>query len=294
MGTDKLDKDEFVKVPCSFVMGCDVQLAFRELRNVASSLRFWAGLAAVVLVLAVAAPFDTDTHFSFPVLLVYWGGIAAGTFFIAMGTGMVVSRALMRTGLTTLLADLSGSALASVPVTAFVVLFNRLFFAVDPIADHGLLRFFVQCMLITMAMFALFQLVEGRDKRSGGVKETGETRVTLHGENSGSVMTATTALHHRLPAEIGTDIVCLQAQDHYVDVTTSMGHAMLLMRMADAEREIEPLSGLRVHRSWWVAEQHMRRLTRQRSRHVLVLSNDIEVPVSRSRAPMVRSLLDAR
>ncbi|MEZ5790290.1 MAG: LytTR family DNA-binding domain-containing protein [Nitratireductor sp.] len=74
----------------------------------------------------------------------------------------------------------------------------------------------------------------------------------------------------------------LQAQDHYVRVTTTRGSEMILIRLADAENELGTGLGERVHRSWWVAKGHASRLERSNGRMELILSNGTSVPVSRS------------
>ncbi len=104
MSTEETDNDDCVNVQRSFAINPPLQLAIRELHATASSLRFWAGLGAVVLVLAVAAPFDTVAHFTFSTLLVYWGAIASGTFFVAMATSVAISSWFRQLGLPRYLA----------------------------------------------------------------------------------------------------------------------------------------------------------------------------------------------
>ena len=52
----------------------------------------------------------------------------------------------------------------------------------------------------------------------------------------------------RLPPELGRDLVCLRMADHYVEVFTTSGSTLILMRFADAVAELESAGGLRVHR----------------------------------------------
>jgi len=64
------------------------------------------------------------------------------------------------------------------------------------------------------------------------------------------------------------------------------------MRMSDAERELEGYSGMRVHRSHWVALLAVKGRTRQGNKWTAPLVNDIEVPVSRSQAQKLRVALE--
>ncbi len=97
----------------------------------------------------------------------------------------------------------------------------------------------------------------------------------------------------RLPAELGRDIVYLKMSDHYVEVFTTAGHTVMLMRLADAVMELEGL-GMRVHRSYWVASAHVERLARRGRRRFLRLAGGHDVPVSRTYVPAVETLLQGR
>ena len=92
----------------------------------------------------------------------------------------------------------------------------------------------------------------------------------------------------RLPAGLQGPVICLEMEDHYVRVHTPQGSALLLMRFSDALAELDPSSGLRVHRSWWIAAEALTGVER-RSRSVRAhLSNGLVAPVSR---PYVRTLM---
>lgn len=96
----------------------------------------------------------------------------------------------------------------------------------------------------------------------------------------------------RLPEAIGTDLICLQMEDHYVRVMTRQGEALILLRMRDAIQELEGVAGLQVHRSWWVATSEIVRLARQGRRTELTMSNAMRVPVSSRFRPALDSILD--
>ncbi len=85
----------------------------------------------------------------------------------------------------------------------------------------------------------------------------------------------------RLPAEMGEDPIYLRMRDHYVEVFTTAGQCVLLMRFGDAVRELDTL-GMRVHRSFWVNHAHVEGLVRRGQRRFLRLTGDREIPVSRS------------
>jgi len=90
----------------------------------------------------------------------------------------------------------------------------------------------------------------------------------------------------RVPREIGHDVTCLKTSGHYLEVTTGAGTATILLRMRDAIAELGEL-GMQVHRSYWVAHEHVVGVRRDGRRAYVRLSNDHEVPVSRSLLPAV-------
>jgi len=91
-----------------------------------------------------------------------------------------------------------------------------------------------------------------------------------------------------LPSYLGSDVICLENQDHYVRVYTTTGDAMILMRMRDAVAQLEG-KGERVHRSWWVARNAVVAAVRQDRNVRLRLSDGREVPVARSNVPALRA-----
>lgn len=87
----------------------------------------------------------------------------------------------------------------------------------------------------------------------------------------------------RLPVKFRTaDLYAISSEDHYLRVHTNLGEELILMRLADAVRELNGAEGLQVHRSWWVAKSGVTDEKKVDGRSLLVLTNGTEVPVSRS------------
>ncbi|GGH53808.1 hypothetical protein GVY41_09715 [Frigidibacter albus] len=85
----------------------------------------------------------------------------------------------------------------------------------------------------------------------------------------------------RLPDQQQAPLVRLSVRDHYVVIHTSQGTDTLLMRFADAMAETDPVEGLQVHRSHWVAAAEVAEPVRRGGRTLLVMKDGSEVPVSR-------------
>lgn len=97
----------------------------------------------------------------------------------------------------------------------------------------------------------------------------------------------------RLPGEIGTDLMSLSMADHYVEVKTQDGSTMVLMRFADALKELSGYPGHQIHRSHWVADKYVIRLERQGARNMAVLSDGSKLPVSKAYLDDVRSIVES-
>jgi DNA-binding LytR/AlgR family response regulator len=86
----------------------------------------------------------------------------------------------------------------------------------------------------------------------------------------------------RLPEQLGTDVIAVASELQYLRVWTPRGCALILGALADVESE-DSASGLRVHRSWWVANEHVVSVRRTPTGAVCLMSDGRQVPVSRRR-----------
>lgn len=91
-----------------------------------------------------------------------------------------------------------------------------------------------------------------------------------------------------LPANVGTDVVYLKSEDHYIDVRTTVGSSLVKMRFSDAIADLGD-RGIKVHRSYWVATSHVQRLVRTGKRTQIRLTGGHQVPVSVTHLPTVRA-----
>lgn len=101
---------------------------------------------------------------------------------------------------------------------------------------------------------------------------------------------ATNPLAGRLPLHLReARIHAIAAQDHYLEVYTSNGSALVHMTMREAETLMRGTRGLRVHRSYWVCLAAIERQVRRNGEHALFVTGGIEVPVSRRRLKDLRN-----
>ena len=91
-------------------------------------------------------------------------------------------------------------------------------------------------------------------------------------------------IYQRLPGDVVGDLMAISGSDHTVRVLTDCGSTSIRLRFSDALREVEGVSGLRVHRSHWVADAAATHVRRDGYRHFVVLWSGDELPVSRTYA----------
>jgi DNA-binding LytR/AlgR family response regulator len=93
----------------------------------------------------------------------------------------------------------------------------------------------------------------------------------------------------RLPPEIGSDIIALETEDHYLRVHAIGGSALILMRMADAVALLDPRLGAQVHRRWWVAQAAVAGVRTEGQKLSLCLVDNTQVPVGRTFSAAARA-----
>jgi hypothetical protein len=87
---------------------------------------------------------------------------------------------------------------------------------------------------------------------------------------------------------IGGELVSMTSELHYVNVRTTVGCGLLLYNLRDAISELNPDSGIQIHRSHWVALSQITKLKKTKEGYVCELSSGDVFPVSRRRISEVR------
>lgn len=168
------------------------------------------------------------------------------------------------------------SAATAGPVTVMVWLATGLFFEREIYPVDRLVHFIGPVLVVTVAISAI------------NVFLARPAPVQTHAAPGG---TAPARFLERLPPRLrGATLIAVQAEDHYLRLHTDRGSDLILMRLSDAVAELEGLEGARTHRSWWVARDAVRDVSRGDGRATLTLEGGIVAPVSRRYA---RALRDA-
>ena len=150
-----------------------------------------------------------------------------------------------------------------------------------PTPQEGLAAY-INVLAIGASVTVLFILIE-RGKRNADAAPNEHARnAALADPAPEDVTQFRPRFFERLPLSLGTDLIALEMEDHYVRVHTALGSDLVLMRMRDAVAELDALEGAQVHRSWWVAHGAVEDVRREGRNVRLILAGGLEAPVSRA------------
>ncbi|MGR3599085.1 MAG: LytTR family DNA-binding domain-containing protein [Heliomarina sp.] len=93
----------------------------------------------------------------------------------------------------------------------------------------------------------------------------------------------------KVPDSLGRDLVALTAELHYLRVRTTEGDTLILYPFGRAVEELGD-QGYRIHRSHWIAIEHLNCLERKGDRYFCRTDTGLRLPVSRS---YLRTIRDA-
>lgn len=290
--------------------------ALHEIRALFSRRSFWTVLVGGIVVVTLSGPFYTLERFALFDRLVFWGltGLFATLLMASLTT---ISNALnQRWGLPWFVPALITASLGILPVMSLVYLANLITSGAPPSGGFWSLFPFVSVPLVaihltTNGFFAATRRTQQRARDASARLETVQDHAVEAAHSPHPPLQLATAPHspergdsretpvpllfEKLPQSLGRDLISLRAQDHYVEVTTALGTTTVLLRLSDAERDLIPFKGMRVHRSWWVNLDHVRDLTRTEGGGMEVTTIDGQViPVARGQRTAVRQALDER
>lgn len=234
-----------------------LQSTLREMQRMTGDYRSWILLFLLSVVIGMVGPFGT---FDMPLIarFAYWLAVVVGTslagIFVSGLIENLIGDRLHRLPRAALAGGLSG-----LPITLLVVLINLIVFG--PIQPFDALTLAPYCMAICAAVTVIPALFVPA--------------------NPLPPQASSPAVLKRLPLPLRGRLIHLAVSDHYVEVATDKGKALVLMRLSDAIGETAPVAGLQVHRSHWVALDAVRRTSRQSGKPMLELVNGTTVPISR-------------
>lgn len=237
-----------------------MSLTLRELRN-RMPVRVAVALVALTVFLAITGPFGTYDALPLLPRAVYWAVVVIVSVALRWAVIWVQHRLAWRSFAMERVVDVIYAAL----LAGVISVGNSLFFGFGP-SMSGFLVLFGTVLAISavISVISYFFFAAEDDGDDDGA-----------GQGFARFM-------RRLPVDKRGTLIRIAAEDHYLRVVTEKGEAMILMRLVDAEAELGPDEGMRVHRSHWIVPGAVVSSQRYRGQTRLMMQDGFEVPVSRS------------
>lgn len=255
----------YVKTRENRVIRTATHFALREWRAEMAKPATLPVLVGVAVLLTIIGPFDTDARLRTVPRFAYWLAMAAITYSIGIIVSAVIQH--MAKGMSHWPRLALTALCIGVCVTGGVLMLNLAVFGVWP-TGYALWASVANVMAIAVVITYLLSL-----------------------QPDAAPVDATPAppvLQDRLPLDKRGAILSLTVEDHYTRVRTTKGEHLLLMRLSDAIKEMGDTPGAQVHRSHWAAWDHVSAARRDGDRAILTLSDDSEIPVSRSNLSKIK------
>lgn len=241
-----------------------------------TTIRWTAISIGLGVVFAWLGVYDTSA-FPLPERIGYW------TLLIAIGvvTSLIVTPLLFEKWLAKFhpaIPIVAAAAIISIPVTAGIIILEA--------RSDGTLTppiWWAQQYLYVLVISLILTTGSWAVDRYHDQKKAAAEAALAAASGTTPAAAVTSTFAERLPVKFrAAQVYAVSAEDHYLRVHTSAGETMLLMRLADAVRELAALEGQQTHRSWWVAKQGLADVAKGDGKVTLKLKSGVEAPVSRT------------
>lgn len=259
-----------------------LQSTLRELHAVLQTRRLWLTFLAILAIFVLTGPFGTSQTMSLADRLLYWTIVQASAWMFAISFSIIANRFLAGHIDNRLTRMMIGSLTAALPIALMLTITNRIFFGWEMGFEP-----FLKSSLSSLPLCAIFCLLSYLTACQSleGVANT-EREIEAEPDRGGA---NGPPLLERLPPQKRGELRRLSVQDHYTEIVTSRGQQLVLLRFADALKEIGQTKGLQVHRSHWIADADVVSLRRQAGRLYIVTKDGTQIPVSRSYSAAVQA-----
>jgi hypothetical protein len=230
-------------------------------------------VAGVGILLGRLGPFDTFGELTSWQRYSYWIGLTLLMWLQGLAMLALIDSSLGRLGWPRWGRVVAAALLAAIP-TAFEVAWAEMLLRVE--RDLGLfdiVAIFGDVALLSVPLLLL----------THGWAQSAPVEASRKPVGSGSE-----ALVALMEPKRRGPLLAVVSEDHYVRLYTDRGSQLVAMRFGDALAGLADAAGMQVHRRWWVAIEAVDTIARTGEGLQLRLSNDLNVPVSRSFAQQAR------
>jgi hypothetical protein len=260
-----------------------MHFALREMTLLGRWPRELATLLAIGAILGWLGPYGTYSCLGVPDRFAYWmlrsllvGVTCLAAFQLVTATGPGASWSPVKRAL-------AGVFIASIPC-ALVGFALATLFRHAPTSPLEFANLYGRVTLVTAVVGISLHVVRMPATRGNAVpslQRPAEAPAT-------TIQSCGSAFLRRIPAKLGTELLYIEVEDHYLRIHTDRGSDLILFRLSDATGELGHTIGRQVHRSYWVARHAVARVERDSYRTWLVLTSGARIPVSRTYLPALR------
>lgn len=232
-------------------------------------------LSVAVLIgvaLALLRPFGT-TGVPFSTGLSYWLAVTLGGYLLFRPV-MLGAAHLAEVMTFPLFATMAAATVVTAaPLTILIAFANQWAFGAPASNFGAMVGLYGNVLVISVGVTSIYWLLNRSDTPLPATPTAPDPSLTASGP---------VRFLDRLPPHLGSELIALQMEDHYVRAHTAKGSALILLRMRDAAAELAGIPGAQVHRSWWVARAAVLSAEAQDRNVRLRLTNGLIVPVARN------------
>jgi LytTr DNA-binding domain len=242
-------------------------------------------LAAIPLglLLGFLGPFGSYPSYPTTTRYAFWLGLTAAGAVVAVAADAVLRPTRLRAGAI----RIGGVALVSALPMTFVVAWTMSLLQPGRVFTPLQLPVLFACVAAVQLLIVYATKITA--PTADGAEAPGRAPALPDSEAEAIPAAFPSALLSRLPPGIGSDIIALETEDHYLRVHSVGGSALILMRMADAVALLDPRLGTQVHRRWWVAQAAVAGVQTEGQKLSLCLIDKTKVPVGRTFSAAVKA-----
>jgi hypothetical protein len=256
-----------------------MHFALREMTHLGGWRREFAMLLAIGAILGWLGPYGTYSCLGVPDRFAYWMVRSLLVGMVCLAALQLVSASASGASWPPVKRALAAVFIASVP-SALIGFVLASLFRHAPTSPLEIAGLYGRVMMVTAVVGIPLYFVR---------KPAARGSLPLQAKApTASVLSGGSAFLRRIPARLGTELLYIEVEDHYLRVHTNLGSDLLLFRLSDAVAELDPMIGRQVHRSYWVARRGVASIERDGSRTRIVLTTGVQIPVSRTYLPALR------
>lgn len=252
-----------------------LQSTLREMHAMLQSRRLWLTFLAVLAIFILTGPFGTSETMSFADRLLYWTIVQGGAWIFAISFSVIANTILAGHIGNMLTRMMIGSLTSALPIGLLLTVTNQIFYG-----REMALASVLKSSLSSLPLCAIFCLLSYLTT-CRSFEKVAEAATDINADADLDV-NGSIPLLERLPPQKRGELLRLSVQDHYTQIVTTRGQQLVLLRFADALKELGQTAGLQVHRSHWIADADIVSLRKQAGRLHVMTRDSTEIPVSRS------------